>query len=94
MRVKIGQPFKIEERNPKGAKSDEECLYNAMRKIAEMLEPEYQGVYELTNSMSLEMEIYTSNTRCYNLRQWTQIRRRNTPNGCNHADRNKLKDNQ
>lgn len=47
VRVKIGQPFKIEERNPKGAKSDEECLYNAMRKIAEMLEPEYQGVYRV-----------------------------------------------
>jgi 1-acyl-sn-glycerol-3-phosphate acyltransferase len=47
VRVKIGRPFKIEERNHKGANSDEECLYSAMRKIAEMLEPEYQGVYRV-----------------------------------------------
>ncbi|HOQ76784.1 MAG TPA: lysophospholipid acyltransferase family protein [Thermoclostridium sp.] len=44
VKVKIGQPFRIEEKNPGGV-SDEECLYNAMRKIAEMLDPKYQGVY-------------------------------------------------
>ncbi|NLW02702.1 MAG: 1-acyl-sn-glycerol-3-phosphate acyltransferase [Clostridiaceae bacterium] len=46
VRVKVGQPFRIEKKNPGGI-SDEEYLHNAMRKIAEMLSPEYQGVYRI-----------------------------------------------
>jgi len=47
VRVKIGQPFRIEEKNRNIDNWDEECLYTAMRKIAEMLKPEYQGVYKI-----------------------------------------------
>lgn len=43
--VKVGQPFQIEEKSHHSDNRDEACVYNAMRKIAEMLNPEYQGVY-------------------------------------------------
>lgn len=46
VRVKIGQPFQIET-NHNCDNRDEECVYMAMRKIAQMLKPEYQGVYKI-----------------------------------------------
>lgn len=44
VRVKIEQPFQIETNNSCVTR-DEECVNMAMRKIAEMLNPEYRGVY-------------------------------------------------
>jgi len=46
VRVKIGQPFQIEEKHQNCDNREEECIQTAMRKIAEMLKPEYQGVYK------------------------------------------------
>lgn len=47
VRVKIGQPFQLEKKNRNCDNCDEECVSTAMRKIAQMLEPEYQGVYRI-----------------------------------------------
>lgn len=47
VRVKIGQPFQMEAKNHNCDNWDEECVYTAMRKIAQMLKPEYQGVYKI-----------------------------------------------
>ena len=47
VRVNIGQPFQIEEKNHNFNNWDEECIYTAMRKIAEILKSEYQGVYKI-----------------------------------------------
>ncbi|MFZ5352385.1 MAG: lysophospholipid acyltransferase family protein [Bacillota bacterium] len=46
VRVNIGQPFQLEKKNNSCDNWDEECLNTAMRKIAQMLKPEYQGVYK------------------------------------------------
>lgn len=48
--VKIGRPFQLEPKHHDTDDGDEECVDMAMRKIAEMLNPEYQGVYKITNS--------------------------------------------
>ncbi len=45
VKVSIGQPFKLE-KNPDCDNWDEEAVHTAMRKIAQMLSPEYQGVYK------------------------------------------------
>jgi 1-acyl-sn-glycerol-3-phosphate acyltransferase len=47
VRVHIGQPFRLEKRNRDCDDWDERCVFTAMRKIAEMLSPEYQGVYRI-----------------------------------------------
>ena len=47
VRVKIGQHFQLDQKNHKCDNWDEECVDAAMRKIAEMLKPEYQGVYKI-----------------------------------------------
>lgn len=46
VRVNIGQPFQLEGKNHNYNNWDEECVYNAMRKIAQMLKSKYQGVYK------------------------------------------------
>jgi 1-acyl-sn-glycerol-3-phosphate acyltransferase len=43
--VKIGQPFQIENEIHGRISRDEECVTSAMKRIAQMLKPEYQGVY-------------------------------------------------
>jgi 1-acyl-sn-glycerol-3-phosphate acyltransferase len=47
VRVKIGQPFQLEQKNHNCNNWDEECVNTAMRKIAQMLRPKYQGDYKL-----------------------------------------------
>ncbi|NJD04855.1 MAG: 1-acyl-sn-glycerol-3-phosphate acyltransferase, partial [Ruminiclostridium sp.] len=47
VRVYIGQPFHLEGKNHNCDNWDEECVYTAMRKIAQMLKSEYQGVYKI-----------------------------------------------
>lgn len=47
VRVNIGQPFQLEKKNHNCDNWDEECVYTAMRKIAQMLKSEYQGVYKI-----------------------------------------------
>lgn len=44
--VNIGQPFQLEKNNHNDDHWDEKCVYTAMRKIAQMLKSEYQGVYK------------------------------------------------
>ena len=46
VRVSIGQPFQLESENHNRDNWDEECVDTAMRNIAQMLKPEYQGVYK------------------------------------------------
>lgn len=47
VKVKIGQPFRIESKDQScGGNWDEKCADTAMRRIAQMLKPEYQGVYK------------------------------------------------
>ncbi len=46
VRVKIGQPFKLEKKDHTQENWDEACVGAAMRKIAQMLKPQYQGVYK------------------------------------------------
>lgn len=45
VKINIGQPFQLEKKNHTFENWDEECVSTAMRKIAQMLKPEYQGVY-------------------------------------------------
>ncbi len=47
VRVRIGQPFHLESKNHGCDNWDEECVDIAMRKIAQMLSPKYQGVYKI-----------------------------------------------
>jgi 1-acyl-sn-glycerol-3-phosphate acyltransferase len=47
VRVSIGPPFQLEKNNHNDDNWDEKCVYTAMRKIAQMLRPEYQGVYKI-----------------------------------------------
>lgn len=47
VRVNIGQPFQLEKNNHNDDNWDEKCVYTAMRKIAQMLKSEYQGVYKI-----------------------------------------------
>lgn len=47
VRVNIGQPFQVEKKNHNCDNWDEECVGTAMRKISQMLKPEYQGVYKI-----------------------------------------------
>lgn len=47
VRVNIGKPFRLEERNKNCDNWDEECVDTAMMKISQMLKPEYQGVYKI-----------------------------------------------
>jgi len=46
VRVKIGQPFQLEVKKHNCDNWDAECVYTAMRKIAQMLSAKYQGVYK------------------------------------------------
>lgn len=52
VRVNIGQPFRLENNEQNRENWDDICLDTAMRKIARMLKPEYQGVYN-TNSVEI-----------------------------------------
>lgn len=45
--VKIGQPFQLAKKDNTRENWDEECVYTAMRNIAQMLKPEYQGIYKV-----------------------------------------------
>lgn len=49
VRVNIGQPFQLENKNHNYDNWDEVCLNVAMKKIAQMLKSEYQGVYKIDN---------------------------------------------
>lgn len=44
--VTIGEPFHLEQRDHACEDWDDKCVDTAMRKIAQMLKPEYQGVYK------------------------------------------------
>ncbi len=45
--VNVGQPFQLEKKNHHHDDWDEESVATAMRKIAQMLKSEYQGVYKI-----------------------------------------------
>jgi len=47
VRISIGQPFQLEEKDQKADNWAEECVDSAMRRIAKMLKTEYQGVYAI-----------------------------------------------
>ncbi|KLU61226.1 1-acyl-sn-glycerol-3-phosphate acyltransferase [Peptococcaceae bacterium CEB3] len=47
VRVNIGKPFQLEKKDHNCGNWDEECVYTVMRKIAQMLKSEYQGVYKI-----------------------------------------------
>jgi 1-acyl-sn-glycerol-3-phosphate acyltransferase len=47
VRVKVGQPFQLEPKNPDSEDPDQECVDAAMRKISQLLSPQYQGVYRI-----------------------------------------------
>lgn len=47
VKVNVGQPFRLMKKNHNCDNWNEECIYIAMRKIAEMLKSKYQGVYKI-----------------------------------------------
>jgi 1-acyl-sn-glycerol-3-phosphate acyltransferase len=53
VRISIGEPFQLEQKNQSCDNWDEECVDFAMRKIAQMLRPKYQGVYKSDNMNGL-----------------------------------------